>query len=144
MPAEEGFDLAPYKEIVEHMIREVGLTPDDCYITDGDYWSLQKGSVPVCISLFYVTHPDGEEEWYMDISSNIMPVPSENLLPFYRRLLDENASRVAVKFSIRENEVWVEITRELEGISFDEAYRNMTRVGDTADEMDDILREEFS
>jgi hypothetical protein len=64
-------------------------------------------------------------------------------LAFYRRLLEENANHIALKFCLREDTVWVEITRELEGLSFDECYRNLTRIGETADELDDILKDEF-
>ena len=72
-----------------------------------------------------------------------MKLPSSDLLPFYRRLLEENAHRVAIKFSIKEDTVWLEVTRELNGVDTTECYRNLTRIGDTADELDDALRDEF-
>ena len=137
------FDLAPYRETVKRMLEEIGLNYDDCYIPDGDYWELWKGSAKVYISFFSLEHDDGESEWYMDISSPVMKIPSSNLLAFYRRLLEENGNRIALKFSIREDTVWCEVTRELEGVTFDEGLRNLVRVGEVADEVDDIFRGEF-
>lgn len=139
-----NIDLVPYREMVQSMLEEIGLSNDECYIPDGDYWELWKGSAKVYISFFSLDHDDGEIEWYMDISSPIMKIPSSELLAFYRRLLEENGNRIALKFSIRDDDVWCEVTRELEGITFDEAFRNLVRVGEVADEVDDIFRDEFS
>jgi len=58
--------------------------------------------------------------------------------------LEENAQRVNVKFSIKEEDtIWLEITRELNGVDKKECYRNITRIRDTADELDNTLRKEF-
>jgi hypothetical protein len=138
----DGFDLTPYREMVGKMLDEIGLTDADCYVPDGDYWELWKGSAKVYISFFSLEQEDGDE-WYMDISSPVMKIPSFDLLAFYRRLLEENANRIALKFSVREDTVWCEITRELSGLSFEESYRNLIRVGEVADEVDDIFRDDF-
>ena len=143
MVEKSDFDLAPYRDMVTQMLEETGLTNDDCYIPDGDYWELWKGSAKVYISFFSLEHEDGETEWYMDISSPVMKIPSSNLLAFYRRLLEENGNRIALKFSMRDDTVWCEVTRELDGITFEEGFRNLIRVGEVADEVDDIFRDEF-
>ena len=144
MVERDGFDLTPYREMVGKMLDEIGLTDADCYVPDGDYWELWKGSAKVYISFFSLEQEDGETERYMDISSPVMKIPSSGLLAFYRRLLEENSNRIALKFSLREDTVWCEITRELHGLSFEEAHRNLIRVGEVADEVDDIFRDEFS
>jgi len=138
------FDLAPYRDMISRMLEEIGLSNDDCYIPEGDYWELWKGSAKVYISFFSLEHDDGETEWYIDIASRVMKIPSTNLLAFYRRLLEENSNRISLKFCIREDTVWCEITRELEGITFEEGFRNLIRVGEVADEVDDIFPDEFS
>jgi hypothetical protein len=104
---------------------------------------MSRGSADVFISLFTIERPDEPPEWYVEWSSPVFKLPSENLLAFYRRLLEENAQRIAVKFSIKDDTVWLEITRELNGVDTKECYRNLTRIGDTADELDDLLRGEF-
>jgi hypothetical protein len=140
---EQKIDLEKYKTIIADAIKEIGLKPDECYNEQGNYWTLYKGSATVNINLFTIDRPDEPPEWYVEWSSPVMQIPSANLLAFYRRLLEENANRIALKFCLREDTVWVEITRELEGLSLDECYRNLTRIGETADELDDILKDEF-
>jgi hypothetical protein len=135
-------DLKPYYEIIGQVISNLGLNPDECYNEEGKYWSLCKGSADVFISLFVLG--EGEDaEWYVEFSSPVMKLPSDNLLPFYRRLLEENAKWVATRFSLRDDTVWLDTTRELSGIDYDECYRSLTRIGEVADQLDDELRTEF-
>jgi len=39
--------------------------------------------------------------------------------------------------------VWLDITREVAGIDAEECSRSLTRIGDVADGLDDMLMEEF-
>jgi len=135
--------LEPYYEIINKVIAKLGLEPDGCYNSEGRYWSLCKGSAEIFISLFVLGEGEGRE-WYIEFSSPVMKLPSAKVLPFYRRLLEENAKWVATRFSLRGDTVWLDTTRELAGMDYDECYRSLTRIGDVADELDDILREEFA
>jgi hypothetical protein len=141
-PQAKPGDLTPYYEIIGKVISDLGLNPDECYNQEGKYWSLCKGSADVFVSLFILG--EGEDaEWYVEFSSPVMKLPSDNLLPFYRRLLEENAKWVATRFSLRDDTVWLDTTRELAGIDYDECYRSLTRIGEVADQLDDELRKEF-
>ncbi len=139
----DEFNIDHYHGIIRETLQELGLVPDECYNKDDNYYSMSRGSADVFISLFTIERPDEPPEWYVEWSSPVFKLPSENLLAFYRRLLEENAQRIAVKFSIKEDTVWLEITRELNGVDTKECFRNLTRIGDTADELDDLLRGEF-
>ncbi|MCP4228538.1 MAG: YbjN domain-containing protein [bacterium] len=139
----EEFNLDHYHGVIRETLKELDLDPEECYNSADNYYSMSRGSADVFISLFTIERPDEPPEWYIEWSSPVMKLPSSDLLPFYRRLLEENAHRVAIKFSIKEEAVWLEITRELSGVDTTECYRNLTRIGDTADELDDALREEF-
>jgi hypothetical protein len=139
----EDFDLDHYHGVIRETLAELGLDPEECYNSADNYYSMSRGSADVFISLFTIERPDEPPEWYIEWSSPVMKLPSSDLLPFYRRLLEENAHRVALKFSIKEDTVWLEVTRELSGVDTTECYRNLTRIGDTADELDDALRDEF-
>lgn len=143
MAEDKQIDLEKYKKMIADVVRDIGLNPDECYNEQGNYWTLFKGSAAIYISLYTIDRPDEPPEWYIEFSSSVMKIPSTYLLAFYRRLLEENAERIALKFALREDTVWMEITRELEGLSFDECHRNLTRIGEAADELDDILKEEF-
>jgi hypothetical protein len=136
-------DLAPYYDIIKKVITALGMDPDAAYNAEKKYWSLVKGSADVFISLFVLGEGDGRE-WFIEFSSPVMKLPSRNLLPFYRRLLEENARWVATRFSVRDDTVWLDTTRELAGLDYDECYRSLTRIGDVADSLDDTLKGEFS
>lgn len=136
-------DVEPYKQIIRKVVRDLGVDPDGCYNAEGNYWSLCKGSADVYISLFTIGD-EKEKEWYVEFSSPVMKLPSENLLTFYRRLLEENAKYIAVRFSVREDTVWLDITRELAGLDENECRRSLTRIGETADNLDDELMKEFA
>ena len=136
-------NLEPYYEIIHKVVSELGLDPDECYDAEGKYWSLCKGSADVFITLFVLGEGD-DAEWYVEFSSPVMNIPSENLLPFYRRLLEENAKWVATRFSLRDDTVWLDTTRELAGMDYDECYRSLTRIGEVADALDDDLKTEFA
>lgn len=134
--------VEPYYEIIKKVINSLGLTADECFNAKENYWSLKKGSADVYISLFVLGEGEGRE-WYIEFSSPVMKLPSDNLVAFYRRLLEENAKWVSTRFSVRGDTIWLDITRELAGMDYDECYRNLTRIGDVADGIDDILAEEF-
>lgn len=137
-------DITPYRQMVEQMLSEVGLNPEECYEADGDYWTATKGSAPIYIGFYNIKYDDGATDWYMYISGFVGKVPNTNREQYYRRLLDEAYNRIGVKLYITEHdEAWVEVNREVEGMDIEEATRNMHRVANTADELDDILQAQF-
>ncbi len=138
------FDLTPYRNMVKEMLSNVGLNPDECYVEDGDYWTATKGSAPIYIGFFNISYEDGTVDWYIYISGFLAKVPTVNREAFYRKLLEEAYTRVGVKFYISEHdEAWVEVSREIVGLDIEEATRNLDRVANTADELDDVLQAAF-
>ncbi len=125
--------------LVENVIRRVsGLEPDTCYDDEHNYWRFAKGSVEIYVSLL-----DIGGEHYVTVGAPIMAVPQSRREELFDRLLVENAQRIAVKFSIRADVVWLEINREMKGLGFDEAVRALVRVAEVADELDEVLVNEY-
>ncbi|MCP4228537.1 MAG: YbjN domain-containing protein [bacterium] len=138
------FDLTPYRDMVKQMLSNVGLDPDECYEEEGDYWTATKGSAPIYIGFFHIHYDDDSVDWYMYIQGFLTKVPTVNREAFYRKLLEEAYTRVGVKFFITEHdEAWVEVSREIAGLDIEEAARNLDRVANTADELDDVLQAAF-
>ncbi|MEE8639666.1 MAG: YbjN domain-containing protein [bacterium] len=128
-----------YIRLVENVIRRVsGLEPDDCYDDEHHFWRFTKGSVEIYVSLLEIG-----DEYYVNVAAPIMAVPESRREEFFLRLLEENALRIAVKFSIRDAVVWLEINREMRGLGFDEALRSLVRVAEVADELDEVLVNEY-
>ena len=128
-----------YIRLIENVIRRVsGLEPDECYDDEQHFWRFTKGSVEIYVSLLEIGG-----EYYVNVAAPIMAVPESRREEFFLRLLEENALRIAVKFSIRDAVVWLEINREMRGLGFDEAMRSLVRVAEVADELDEVLVNEY-
>lgn len=128
-----------YTRLVEALIRREGLEPGECYNAEMGCWRLGKGSAEVFIALVEIGGA-----YYINIAAPIMAVPRTRREELYQRLLEENARRIAVKFSLREGVIWLEINREMEGLTLEEARRALVRVAEVADELDEPLVNEFA
>jgi hypothetical protein len=127
-----------YTKLIESVIRRAGLEPGECYNEEQQCWQFAKGSADIFITLV-----DIAGEYYVNIAAPIMAVPGRRREEFFERLLEENGQRIAVKFSLRDDVVWLEINREIKGLSFDETMRSLVRVAEVADELDQILVNEY-
>jgi hypothetical protein len=128
-----------YIRLVENVIRRYsGLEPDGCYDDEQRCWRFNKGSIEIYVSLVEIGG-----EYYVNVAAPVMAVPESRREEFFERLLEENAQRIAVKFSLRDAVVWLEINREMRGLGFDEARRALVRVAEVADELDEVLVNEY-
>jgi AAA+ ATPase superfamily predicted ATPase len=127
-----------YVKLIEAVIRRAGLEPGDCFNEEQQCWQFAKGSADIFISFIEIGG-----EYYINIASPIMAVPRSRREEFFRRLLEENGQRIAVKFSLRDDVAWLEINREIRGLGLDEAMRSLVRVAEVADELDQVLVNEY-
>ena len=131
-------NVEDYMKLIESVIRRAGLEPSECYNEEQQCWQFAKGSADIFITLVEIAG-----EYYVNIAAPIMAAPERRREEFFERLLEENGQRIAVKFSLREDVVWLEINREIKGLSFDETMRSLVRVAEVADELDQILVNEY-
>lgn len=131
-------DIEKYAKLIESIIRRAGLEPEECYNEEQECWQFVKGSADIFITLIEIAG-----EHYVNIASPIMAAPRDRREEFFGRLLEENAQRIAVKFSLRDGVVWLEINREMKGLGFDEAMRALVRVAEVSDELDQLLVNEY-
>lgn len=131
-------NVEEYVKLVEAVIRRAGLEPGDCYNEEQQCWQFAKGSADIFITLVEI---GGEH--YVNIAAPIMAAPHSRREEFFQRLLQENGQRIAVKFSLRDDVVWLEINREMRGLGFDETMRSLVRVAEVADELDQVLVNEY-
>jgi hypothetical protein len=127
-----------YMKLIEAVIRRAGLEPGECYNEEQQCWQFAKGSADIFITLVEIAG-----EYYVNIAAPIMAAPERRREEFFERLLEENGQRIAVKFSLREDVVWLEINREVRGLGFDETMRSLVRVAEVADELDQVLVNEY-
>lgn len=135
-------DLTPYYEIMEQCIAKLGIDPKICRSDSREgKWVLRKGSVQVTISIMYI---EREERSYCHIVSPIMRIPDNKQEALFQELLEINDKLFGVSFSIFQKHIWLRIIRECKGLDIDEAFNMLTRVGNYADQYDDILKEKYS
>ena len=136
---EEPKNFDHYKEMIDEIIKEWNLDPNQLYNPEYKSWSLSQGSTDFWITLFNLDNVD-----FIECAASICKMPEDNLLPFYRRLLELNDYYIGVKLSIKENQVWLLGQRECEGMDKGEAKRLIDNVRLIADDIVDVIMEEFS
>ncbi len=127
-----------YRRLIENLVRFAGLEPGQCYNEERDCWQFSKGAVDIYLYLVEIA-----DEFYINIASPILAAPATRREDLFERLLTENGQRIAVKFSLRDEVVWLEVNREMAGLGFDELKRSLIRVAEVADELFAPLAAEF-
>ncbi len=100
---------------------------------------LQKGNAPVAV----VAIPN---EDLLLVSSPVINLPEENLLPLFRKLLTLNLSETKdASFALNEEvgTVDLQIKRPLENLDYNEFERAVSTVAEVADKYNDIMAETF-
>uniref|UniRef100_A0A7C4TCK9 Uncharacterized protein n=1 Tax=candidate division WOR-3 bacterium TaxID=2052148 RepID=A0A7C4TCK9_UNCW3 len=137
-PQKDEVDIAYYEKMVNDLLSSFGLDPEKCRHRPKTLWSAYRGSALIYTEIFKIEDID-----YIEISCPIMLLPSKNLLPFYRKLLEINFQLMGVKFFVRDQWVYISENRELKGLDFEELKAMEERVSYHADRLDEILIEEF-
>jgi len=137
-PQKDEVDITYYEKMVNDLLSSFGLDPEKCRHRPKTLWSAYRGSALIYTEIFKIEDID-----YIEISCPIMLLPSKNLLPFYRKLLEINFQLMGVKFFVRDQWVYISENRELKGLDFEELKAMEERVSYHADRLDEILIEEF-
>lgn len=134
----EGMDIAYYEKMVNDLLTSFGLDPEKCRHRPKTLWSAYRGSALIYTEIFKLDNID-----YIEISCPIMLLPSRNLLPFYRKLLEINFQLIGIKFFVRDQWVYIAENRELKGLNLEELKAMEDRVSYHADRLDELLIDEF-
>ncbi len=95
-------------------------------------WSFQRNSAVIEI---FVSQQDNVG--YLQVLSPIMHLPSNALLPLYRRLLELNLQLTNAALGVYLDVVYIFSERPLEGMDGSEANTIINMVASYADELDD-------
>jgi hypothetical protein len=136
----QGPRLDVYAGTVEQMLLNLGIDPTQARLPtqEGYGWNFRRGSAIIEV---YITQNAGIG--YLQVLSPIMHLPSQGLLPLYRRLLELNLQLVSASFGVWNDVIYVFSERPLDGLDAVEANTIINQVAEYADEMDDKLIEEF-
>jgi hypothetical protein len=133
------------QKLIEDVLTSMGLNADKSRLDTKDgstAWGLMRGSAEVLVFL-NAARKEGDDN-FLRIVSPIVRLPTENLLPLYRRLLELNARDLpGIAFGVVDQDIVLVAqrgTRDLDRSEVDEMLRNL---GAAADHYDDKLAQEF-
>jgi hypothetical protein len=140
-------DLKSTVQMVEGLIRELGLEPDANRLQTqeaGHAWGLMKGSAEVFI--FIISSDESEEPHSIQVVSPVLHIPQSqpNQLALFRRMLELNAELLSgAAFGIKGDTAVIISDRSTKDLNASEVRDMILRVGHFADMYDDELVVQF-
>jgi len=131
--------------MVDDLVAELGLKKDEVFDPEKKTWKWSKGSANIEVLLLSVPVGEGKQREFLQVASPLMRVPQGNEKTFFRRLLELNDVKLGIKLSIQSgsDQVWALYERDLVGIDYTELKTTVLDLEYWADELDDILINEF-
>jgi hypothetical protein len=133
------------QKLVEDVLTTFGASPEKNRLDTKDgstAWGVMRGSAEVMVFLNPAHHD--KEDNYLRMVSPIVRLPSENLLPLYRRILELNAKEVyGIAFGIINEDVVLVVERGTHDLDRSEVEEMLRNISAAADHYDDKLVTEF-
>ena len=133
-------NLQQYYDMVDNIIKSLGVDPAACKSETPGQWNLKKGSATVWIDVWQVQN---EERGYFQVMSPVCQVPVNNQHLFTKELLEINHTLYGVAFTIFKDWAYIKMIREVDGLDQKEAEAMINRVGNYADDWDDKLKAKY-
>ncbi len=133
--------LEHYYELIENVIKRLGVDPLLCKGQKPGQYDLKKGSAKIWIDIWKV---EGEKYGYIQILAPVYHIPEKNVEGFYKELLEINHKLFGTAMTLHNGKVYAKSIRELDGLSEDEIFAMFNRVGNYADEYDDYLQNKYA
>ena len=133
-------NIEHYYGMIDNIIKSFGVDPSACKSENPGQWNLKKGSAPVWVDVW---KKQDEDYGYLQIMAPICEVPVNNQHLFTKELLEINHQLYGVGFTIFKDWAYLKIIRELDGLDESEALAMFNRIGNYADQYDDILKNKY-
>lgn len=124
---------------ITEMLNRSPLKENEDWVDTEDGFLFQRGSAT--IKMQFVV--DDDEIPHIQMFSPIVKLPPDNLLVFYRHLLELNFIRSKVAIGIEGDTVFVCADRSIESLTEEGLEEVMEEVSGAADELDDYLHDKF-
>lgn len=136
-------DLQPFYDVVEDGIAELGVNPADCRGDNPGQWNLKKGETTVWVDLWYI---EKEDRPYYQVMSPIFAVPVDEAKKnaLFAQLLEINDTLFGVAFTVFQDNIYIKVIREADGMDKTESLSLLLRVGNYADLHRQELSEKFN
>jgi len=132
-------------DMIHQYIESVGLTQDQVYNLEKKIWRWRKGSANIEVFIQTIRFENGGTRDYLRIFSPLMKIPVNDLLTFYKHLLNLNDTNLGVKITIMPGSEWVYATyeRDIRGMDYHELATCIADMEYWADALDDELKNAF-
>lgn len=132
-------------EMIHCYAESVGLSREQTYNAERKNWRWKNGSANIEVLIDKLNFSNGSRRDYLRVFSPLMTIPANNLLAFYRHLLELNDSKLGVKLTIMPNSQMVYATyeRDIKGMDYSELSTCIADLEYWADKLDDELKAQF-
>ena len=111
--------LQLYDEVIIEVLRTRGVDINTAYKPESGLWIVPAQPSPVVLRILRAEHEDDDID-YIEAVMRLGPLPAQNLLAFYRALLESNMRLANAAFSISSEGVFLRQQRPLAGLDEDE------------------------
>lgn len=139
-PDQEQGTPAEVSAMIEAFFSKIGMNAHQQQIrtNNGVGWTVMRGS-----AIVYILVLPSDMGPLLRIVSPIVYMPAQNLVPFYRKLLDVNSGLVECALAMDKDVVICVSTRPTRGLGQDELDELISLVSGAADGLDHELNKEF-
>ena len=131
--------LSLYRDVINDVLRERGINAQQAYKADSGLWIVPAQPMPVVLRL---TDSTDEDVDYIEVVMRLGPLPAQNLLAFYRALLESNMRLTNAAFAISSDGVFLRHKRPLAGLDEDELNDIISAlIQAAAEEFNDLLEQ---
>ncbi len=132
-------DLKNYYDLVETVLQELGVNPEETRGNKPGQWDIYKGSAHVMIDVFEM-----KNGWaYFQCLAPISKIPSDRKIEFYEEILEKNHQLFGVAMTKFKDSIYIKTIREVEAIDKTEILAQIKRIGNYADELDTFYKEKY-
>ncbi len=111
--------LEIYHDVIIDVLRSRGIDSQQAYKADSGLWIVPAQPAPVVLRLKSAEEDDDGID-YIEAVMRLGPLPAQNLLAFYRALLESNMRLVNASFAVSSDGVFLRHQRPLAGLDEDE------------------------
>lgn len=131
-----------YREVIIDVLRDRGVDISQAYKPDSGLWIIPAQPAPVVLRIKRAEEEDDNID-YIEVVMRLGPLPAQNLLAFYRALLESNMRVTSAAFAISSEGVFLRHQRPLAGLDEDELNDIISSIINAADDEFSSLIEQF-
>lgn len=111
--------LELYDDVIIEVLRARGVDEKEAYKPDSGLWIIPAQPAPVILRVLRAEEEDDDID-FIEAVMRLGPLPAQNLLAFYRALLESNMRLANAAFAISSDGVFLRQQRPLAGLDEDE------------------------